>query len=223
MAGTLLIHIGMPKTGTTALQNFMLNNNDKLEKHGWCYPVLSGNSKMDDLERWELETVGNGYKMYDALIESQNVSEWDKGMNILLKFLKNRNVILSTEYIYEHGTEEFIENIKKIYGNIKVVVYLRRQDRVIESRYNQYIKSGVECERFLKFLDSEYIPDGLLDFLLKLDSISRVIGKENLVVRVYEKQQLIGNDIITDFLSILGIPRYPEDLEWKKVNGSMIH
>mgnify|MGYP001050140309 CR=1 FL=1 len=113
MAGTLLIHIGMPKTGTTALQNFMLNNNDKLEKHGWCYPVLSGNSKMDDLERWELETVGNGYKMYDALIESQNVSEWDKGMNILLKFLKNRNVILSTEYIYEHGTEEFIENIKK--------------------------------------------------------------------------------------------------------------
>lgn len=224
MAGTLLIHIGMPKTGTTALQNFMLNNNDKLEKYGWCYPILSGNSNMDDLERWELKTVGNGYKMYDALIESHNVSEWDKGMNILLKFLKNRNVILSTEYIYEHGTEEFIENVKNSHGNIKVVVYLRRQDRVIESRYNQYIKSGVECERFQKFLDSEYIPDGLLDFLLKLDSISRVIGKENLIVRVYEKQQLIGNDIITDFLSVLGVPLSSKDLEWKKserINDSL--
>lgn len=56
MSNILLIHIGMPKTGTTALQNFLLVNNDKLEKYGWCYPILN-DGQAGELERLELSDI----------------------------------------------------------------------------------------------------------------------------------------------------------------------
>lgn len=212
----LLIHIGMPKTGTTALQNFLLDNNAKLAKYGWSYPILSDGQRgeLGEIELSGIKRCGNGCWIYESWILDNIESEWDAGMDIVLRHLENKNVIISEETIYEYGTEKFIMDAKKKYENIKVVIYLRRQDRAIESRYNQHIKSLGEESTFIKFIESDGIPEHYLDYALKLDSISKIIGRENLIVRVYEKQQLVGNDIITDFLSILGIPSGQDD--WEK-------
>ena len=40
MANRIILHVGVPKTGTTALQSFLYFNEDNLEKHGFCYPHL---------------------------------------------------------------------------------------------------------------------------------------------------------------------------------------
>ena len=64
---TLLIHIGMPKTGTTALQSFLFNNNSLLKKYGWCYPVLE-DAESGYWNRWSAERNGNGYKLHDSHI-----------------------------------------------------------------------------------------------------------------------------------------------------------
>ena len=32
------LHIGMPKTGTTAIQCFLRDNREELKKQGFCYP-----------------------------------------------------------------------------------------------------------------------------------------------------------------------------------------
>ena len=34
---TIAFHIGYPKTGTTAIQEYLSCNTDVLERHGWCY------------------------------------------------------------------------------------------------------------------------------------------------------------------------------------------
>lgn len=212
MNNSLLIHIGMPKTGTTALQNFLLQNNDKLLKYGWCYPILS-EDEMDTQDMSDIEACGNAYDIYQALVSENNKQELDKGMEIVLKKLKEKNVIISTEGISVDGIELFIGGIEKI-KKIKVVVYLRRQDREIESMYNQLIKGGNVYDTFEKFIESEENLKKWLGYLSKLDSISQIIGKENLIVRVYESQQLVGNDIVADFMSVLGIPLDKD--EWKK-------
>lgn len=215
MDNILLIHIGMPKTGTTALQNFLLQNDDKLQKYGWGYPVLSEDEIPDMSDIEGNGSNGNAIYIYKASLASSHNQIWKKGMDVALKHLKNKNVIISAEGISVNGIEPFITDAKKIYENVKVIVYLRRQDREIESLYNQHIKIGMEYGSFDKFVKSDTNLKKWLDYLAKLDSVSRIIGKENLLVRVYEKQQLIGNDIVTDFLSVLGIPSDQD--EWKRI------
>lgn len=221
MENTLLLHIGMPKTGTTALQGFLFFNRSKLEKYGWCYPIMN-EGEIGYWERWEAERCGNGHGIYDALLVNDAQNEWDKGIEIILKHLKDKNVILSTEDIYENWTGKFIASMKEKFENIKVVIYLRRQDRAIESRYNQWVKGSIIYKPFKEYIESEPLPDNYLDYKEKLDTISQIIGRENLIVRVYEKQQLTENDTIKDFLSILGIPSDQDD--WEKGhagNGSL--
>lgn len=219
MSNVLLIHIGMPKTGTTALQSFLFNNNNNLQKYGWYYPFLEDN-KTEYWSRWSAEKNGNVYKLHADWIMNSIKSEWDKGMQRVLAYLENKNVILSAENIYGIGTEKFITDVKEKYENIKVVVYLRRQDRVLESLYAQRIKSGIEYTPYYKpystfdeFVDSYVVSGGFLEYASKLDVISKIVGKENLIVRIYERQQLVGNDTITDFMSVLGIPLYRDNWE----------
>lgn len=215
---TLLIHVGMAKTGTTALQSFLVNNRCKLEKYGWCYPILN-DGKHGYWEQWEAERLGNGYKIYDAWIINGIRSEWDRGWEIILKHLNNKNVIVSAEDIYKCGTDKFLTDAKEKYGNIKVIVYLRRQDRVTESRYNQRVKGSIEYKTFEEFISSDVVAEDFLKYALKLDSISQIIGRENLIVRIYEKQQLIGNNTVTDFLSVIGIPSDQDEWERGQVNN----
>ena len=216
MNNILLVHIGMPKTGTTALQNFLLINNDKLERYGWCYPVLSGGlmGESGRLELSDIEKSGNGCWIYRSCVLNDIKSEWDKGMEFVLKYLENKNVIISAEDIYDYGMEKFITAVKEKYKNVKVIVNLRRQDRAIESRYSQWIKTQDECSTFKEFVDSNVVPENWLNYLLKLDLLSQMLGRENLIVRIYEKQQLIKHDIVADFLSVLGIPLGQDD--WKR-------
>lgn len=216
---TLLIHIGMPKTGSTALQSFLFNNNSNLEKCGWCYPFLE-DGEIGYWGRWSAEKNGNGYKLHADWIMNGRKPEWDKGMEKVLACLEDKNVILSAENIYGIGMDKFIADAKEKYENTKVIVYLRRQDREIESLYSQRIKSGIEYTAYYKsyntfeeFVDSYVISGNFLEYLSKLDSISQIVGMENLIVRIYEKQQLVGNDTVTDFLAVLGISSDQNDWE----------
>ena len=197
---TLLIHIGMPKTGTSALQKFLFANASKLEKYGWAYPVLLDQKDINSERLMMIEQSGNGRDLYVEGVLNNHKSEWNTGIEIISTHLKVRNVILSSEDISEYETDKFLEGVKEKCENVKVVIYLRRQDREIESIYNEHIKSAGEYNTFQEFITSDDSYKTWVDYLSKLDTISRIVGKENLIVRIYEKQQLIGNDTVTDFL-----------------------
>lgn len=54
MENTLLLHIGTPKTGTTALQKFLSENSEELKKQGWDFP--------DMLKEWQIQYGERAYK-----------------------------------------------------------------------------------------------------------------------------------------------------------------
>ena len=54
LKNTLLLHIGTPKTGTTALQKFLAENSEELKKQGWDVP--------DMLKEWQIQYGERAYK-----------------------------------------------------------------------------------------------------------------------------------------------------------------
>ncbi|MCI8557555.1 MAG: hypothetical protein HFI19_07295 [Lachnospiraceae bacterium] len=217
MEHTLLIHIGISKTGTSALQTFLYENMEKLEEYGWRYPDL--NKELFGLQFLTFGKEINGSVFYKEREKLDTEAEnWNKAWERVLEHLKTKNVIISDERICVWDTNKFLTAAKEKYDNIKVIIYLRRQDRAIESFWNQRVKNPVGCGQIFQ----EFIHfDGCAEcapyhYKRQLDDISNIVGKENLIVRVYEKGQLCGekHNTESDFLSSIGIE--PDWDQWKK-------
>lgn len=216
MSNILLIHIGMPKTGSTALQSFLFTNRNILEKYGWRYPLLV--SELPDVQG-QNSLVTNGNFFYDFIHEFEygmdtKSDDWEEKWKQVLKHLESKNVILSSEALSVHETEKFLSGAVQKYHNIKIVIYLRRQDRIVESFYNNRIRDGIFDGTFKDYLDTDEVR-GMCHYFPILELISRIIGKENLIVKVYDKRQFSrqGYSIADDFLDILNIEKNQN--EWK--------
>lgn len=205
MSKTFYLHIGMPKTATTALQTFLPLNQKILNRHGFVYPEMP----------FEFEGVAPGRNGYflSFWLHRKDHPEWKKGLELVEKSIKKyENVILSDEGLWSRQRmRKFWKRIRrKVYrmdADIKVIVYLRRQDDEIESIWNQRVKSRKvhiqeSFEEYMQNGDYAYMP---LDYDQALDRIVKWIGKENLIVRPFEKQQFAGGTIYADFLHAVGL------------------
>lgn len=216
MNSELVFHIGMPKTGSTALQKFLWQNANILKHYRWSYPNLK--RELPDIREYRLEKERNGDLFYNYAqgpdaSEKVYIENWNRLWEQVLKHLETENVIISSEGLYEY-TEGFWFAAKEKYNRIKVVVYLRRQDRFIESCWNEKVKD-ISCvdKTFDEYVKDENERLWELHYMKKLNQISSVIGEENLVVRVYEKSQFGGmkHTLESDFLAAVGV-----DPDWEE-------
>ena len=83
---------------------------------------------------------------------------------------------------------------------VKVLVYLRKQEKFLLSAYIESIKQGSYLN-FKEYIDKKL---DLVDYYDLLSLWSSLFGKDNLIIRVFEKDKLKGN-IFEDFLSSAGI------------------
>lgn len=227
------ISVGMQKTGTTALQSFMRENEKALEDQGCCYPLLKLGiaSKYNDRNAHFL--VYRASEIEDR--QERNNEEYRVRTQAFAKLEDLAKIypkiILSDELIWHRALnvkdfwKETVKDFKKIQCDVKVIVYLRRQDLFIQSLWNQSVKamprieqSFEECIRKNKF---KYYP---LDFYENLCKIAEAVEKENIIVRVYEKKQFEGegHTIYSDFLNSMDIKMTDEfTKENVKPNDSM--
>ncbi|MEN6309430.1 MAG: hypothetical protein ABFD91_16910, partial [Anaerohalosphaeraceae bacterium] len=88
--------------------------------------------------------------------------------------------------------------------DVKIVAYLRRQDDLLMSRYNQHIKvTGEPFQNVLYFFPKV---EHAMNYELVLGRWEKQFGRDAIRVRPYEKQQFHGQNIFGDFLHhILGL------------------
>ena len=202
----LVIHIGTLKTGTTTLQNFLYENRDNLIKEGWYYPISK--------EYGEAYIV-NGRILLNPFLDNDNATV-DRNLAHIVKLLDKYNVILSCENFWLLSLSDMKNlflKVKKFYSNIKIVVYIRRQDMYIESLYCEWVKLFVHTEKreLLSFVD--YVEKKeIANYLEKLMTLKDIFS-DNLIVRRFERESLKKQDIVFDFLSILGINIKTEDIK----------
>ena len=99
------------------------------------------------------------------------------------------------DYYQCGGAQNLVGNVpvlKKAFSGhaVKIIFYVRRQDDRIESNYNQAVKeiSYRSPHTFTQFLGNGY--KSILDYYQVLLPWSDAFGRENIIVRCYEKEQL---------------------------------
>lgn len=211
---TLYLHIGTPKTATTSLQYFLFENQEVLQKKGFCYPTLPYKYKrVNKARNGHFLVARKMVKGKRDILEEERI--FREGMDIIENlFEKYDNVILSDENIWRemHRTRKDIwDNLKQEADmndfNIKVIVYFRRQDVFASSWYNQHVKSGLRRYSMMKW--EEFIrsdpPILDLDYNAGLEKIESVIEKENIIVRRFDKKYFKNHSVYEDFLDAVGI------------------
>ena len=188
MKKKLYLHIGMGKTGTTALQNFFWENRKSLSKHDICYPKRGMMSNAHHLLSPHIP------RFLEDQWNFQSVDDWAPK---LADSSENR-ILLSSELMAwadESKARRFCAQVSAWF-DVHVVVYLRRQDNIIMASYNQQIKAGPQKRRidliYRKQVERFDYPKILAPWADSLEP-----GK--LIVRPYEKQQFHQGDIRRDF------------------------
>lgn len=211
--GKLYLHIGTPKTGTSAIQVFMAKNRNLLKKKGYSYPDFG----------LKFEGIGanrNAHFLVQRYFDSKKKRDYkkeselqEKGFSLLLQNLdKYENVVISDEGIWNGF--EFMDNFwKNLYTRvteagheIKVIVYVRRQDTFIQSYWAQQVKETSQLS-FKEYMEEKRYEKCHLQYDVSLGKIAEVVGRENMIVRVYEKGQYYGKNpsLISDFLHVIGL------------------
>ena len=215
-----ILHIGTEKTGTTSLQHFLSANRAKLLKEGLCYTQTLG------------KTANNGICLLsypaqrrDNLTDRLRVTsddDFSNKQNKLLKRLKKEiehNVklrkvekfIISSELIQSRlTTDKDVQRLKSIlvdelgFDKIKVVVYLREPALTAQSLYSTAIKHGHTWE-YPPVPSDEYFGN-ICNHKSTLIRFGNIFGYESLVIRLFQKKDLHGNSVITDFFHVLQLP-----------------
>jgi hypothetical protein len=143
--GTVLVHVGPPKTGTTAVQASFHACRANLERQGVHYAGSRRHSIPPIL-------AALGRRSFFA-DEPPPIRHWH-GLRDEIRRSRAAHVVLSSEFLAD-GTPDRIEAIVDDLGRerVRVVVTLRPLARVIPSQWQQYVQSGARSA-FEPWLDN---------------------------------------------------------------------
>lgn len=211
MTTKLLLHIGINKTGTSAIQHWFTANCDALQQRGLLYP---GTGRLSDAHYSLATTLG----FSSTTMEPADVG----GMLTMRDALRReismtaaRQVVVSAEYLV---LPRDLRPVQDMFRGLdtQVIVYLRRHDRWWESVYAQAVKQVKRppFERgFGAFYDFQRKTNPLIgNYRALVDRWADAFGKENIIVRPYEAQQN-QPDLIADFIQAGKLGEYTAGLD----------
>lgn len=212
---TLYLHIGMPKTGTTAIQRFCVRNRRALRRRGYCFPQSPLFHPNISRERNGRLLVSVDRTPDGSFASPQAATEWRGYMDFLAaQFRKCPNVILSDEGIWNSrnarsGMWRDLKAEAEARGfEIRVIAYLRRQDQFLQAAWAQWVRYPPKPGTTLVWADMTGRAEEIarLDYYEALEEIAGVVGRERITVRVYDRSRFPDGNIVSDFLGILGLP-----------------
>jgi hypothetical protein len=197
-----VLHIGAPKTGSTALQRFLAQYRENLANAGFVYPG----------------SIERGFGHHDlAFFTGGGCPEWAAPQTDSLEGLLGRlrqeldthssdaRLILSSENFYWLSDPRSVKDMLATLGytpdSIAVVVYIRRQEDAIASWYNQLVKALGYSASFEQSVE-DY--DDLWDYEFRLAQWAAAFGRQRVIVRLYTDEPEF--DVCRDFAELLQIP-----------------
>lgn len=223
MPGTIYLHIGHAKTGTSAIQTALVRNRSLLARHGLLYPQARSDS---DAEKG-IVTSGNGRALrsvlwspeaFDKISANKRLQERSAGMlrNIvwarsaaaadsarsrLEDFLASNvqnSLIYSSEGFAELSSQalkSLCEIFQRFGFRVKVIYYVRHLLDFALSQYSEQLKRHASTHEI-----ADFIANYRSTYVRVVERFAEVVGKDNIIMRLYDNERA---NLVTGFFSIL--------------------
>lgn len=172
-----ILHIGVEKTGTTTFQQVMADSRERLSKAGILYPESAGTANhirlvvaaldfgtTDNIKRTALQRTRWREDQYRAefladfqieLTEKPTATDGKTPRVPAWNTLVLSSELISSRLHTDAEVSRLIKWIKPHVDTIEVVVFLRRQDRLAQSRFSSRLRQG-ETELDAIFTDGSH-------------------------------------------------------------------
>lgn len=215
MKRRLYLHIGRPKTGSSAIQHFLWINRATLLDRGFLFP----RSVMHHRASHKLALVFQSYLPAHRVVAGMTAASVFQGMYDEASDSGSRAIIASSENLFLVDPSLIREQIPADIDT-KIICYVRRQDHVLASSLIQEIKTGaVDIDTDVESYVFNRERMAWLDYEAILARWDTAFGRENIVVRIYQEPDQ-GWSIFEDFAEAVGLDIAGLDTPAVRVNPS---
>lgn len=188
-----VIHIGAPKTGSSAIQKFLLENRAILALNGYYYPEHG----LDE------NGVSGGHSELGLSLINNDIEKAQTIFNDYIAQAKEKELILliSAESLFNH--HEKLHALTKNY-RCKIVSFFREPLEALFSNYNQSVKRHFNTTHISHICKNVLINNGLGNsstYGKWIDSF----GKENMTILEYNLEYFKKHSIQEVFLTHIGL------------------
>lgn len=210
-----VVHIGTEKTGTTTIQAFLTMNRKLLEEHDILVPETLGH----DSQRL-LPAIVNDPDFIDDLFRSRGLLEvsereaakdkWRRAFQAEIASSKLSCCVISSEHLQsrlrsEREVNRLAELLHCIFESVTILLYIREPVATAVSLYSTAVKAGAVA------MD---IPPPEEPYFRRVvnhaDTIrvwSSAFGKQNLKVRLFQRDALVDGSLLSDFIYACDLPK----------------
>lgn len=210
MARRAILQIGTEKTGSTTLQNFLATNRAKLLANGYRYPEFCGRMNHTGLAAYAMapgrrDAIRGPFGIHaPADVEPMRARLREAAT---AELIGDETTIFCSEHCHSRliNTAEvgvLREFLGGFFDDVQVSIYVRRQDQLALSLYSTKLKSGGT--------QATILPDpGPDDPYFNYDRFvgfwETVFGRDNVHVRLFDRRELEGGDVVADFVGAWGL------------------
>jgi len=194
----IVIHVGLRKSGSTSIQNFLRVNAEALRAMGVEYPPIGRTKRGTHINlSYEIRGHGGFDPKYGTL--SQLFDFW--------RDANSKTMILSSEN-FEACDADQAARMKELSGAkgdpVRIVMVIRDLLDLMPSGYFQMVRTGLKTYDFDAFFDRR-IRMQQVAYAATAKCWADAFGWESLQVRILDPRFLVNGDLIDDFLTVSGL------------------
>lgn len=189
----VVVHIGAPKTGSSAIQKFLLENRDTLAKNGYYYPKhgLDENGISGGHSGLGLSLINDDMQQAKSFFDAYITQAKEKNLTLLL----------SAESLFNYHAKFY----ELVHGyDCRVIAFFREPLEALFSNYNQSVKRHFNTSHISKICENalqnkSFGSSGIYKRWIEL------FGEEHVAILEYDLEYFKKFSIVEVFLSSLGV------------------